>query len=133
MVNVLDIAVQIPGACFADEPARWVPGIIAAYNDEREKGKESPFYRNERDRKELGHRLRVFFAFRAFPHDVGRADHFVNLFKIWEASHYEIEHGETQYIDEKEKLIVIALIDEEKYPDIKDIFSVETAVKNYGW
>lgn len=133
MVSVLDFAMRIPELCGSPDPERWAVQIRAAYEDERSKGRASAFYRGDLDRKVLGWRLRTVFGFTAFEHDKGPAEHCYNLLKIWEAAHYRIEHGETQYADEEERLIAVAAVDEARYPDIADVLTVQQASENGGW
>lgn len=132
MVNVLDFAMKVPYLCGAEDPERWARLNKMAYDDEMDHDK-SVYARKETDKLEPGRRLRVFFGFMAFPHDHGRALHCYNLLKIWKISHYEIEHGESGHEKEKQDLIVEAVSDEKKYPDIAKVLTVEQAVANYGW
>lgn len=132
MVNVLDFAMKIPYLCGAEDPERWARLNKMAYDDELDHDR-SVFKRTESDRLQPGRRLRPAFAFTAFPHDEGKARHCLNLLKIWEISHYEIEHGESGHEAEKQDLMLDAIEDEKKYPDIAAALTVEQAAANYGW
>lgn len=132
MVNVLAFAMRIPYLCGAEDPERWARLNKMAYDDELDHDK-SVYARKISDMETPGRRLRVFFGFTAFKHDQDKAKHCYNLLKIWEISHYEIEHGESGHEKEKQNLIVEAVSDEKKYPDIAEVLTVEQAVANYGW
>lgn len=132
MVNVLDFAMRVPYLCDSEDPERWARINKMAYDDEIDHDR-SVFKRKETDISEPGRRLRPAFAFTAFQHDKGKARHCYNLLKIWEISHYEIEHGEAGHEKEKQDLMLDAIADEKKYPEIAEVLSVEQAVANYGW
>jgi hypothetical protein len=99
---------------------------------ERERADDmSPFKRRDSDREPY-RRIRQAFGFMAFEHDHGRAMHCLNLCRIWELSHYKIEHGND--VDaERDVLIKIASATEEMYPDIAAVLTAEQAAANYGW